>query len=115
MTVVVLYIDARSTPPYFFRRQLDWNLNLQAQEAVEMVLGQEKADQVQRDLIKGNHQLTISWTNRNTEEHSDVGGVGRLDWPIADGSILAILYMSDSSSPDVMEQISEWMAESYTL
>jgi hypothetical protein len=115
MSILVLHVDARREPAVLLRKWIDWRTDLQAQDAVEMALGEAIMTQIQKDLLEENSQLTVSWTDRISGEHSGVGGVNDLQWHIGDNSVLTILYLNDSIESHSLERISEWMMESYSL
>lgn len=113
MSVVVLYVDIRIDPPKLQKSVLDWSERMEASEAVQKALGNQVLQRLQLDLTNNNKDLIISWSNKETGEHSDIGGVDSLDWAIPDQSILAIVYEDEIADEAVVNLSNDWMQANY--
>ena len=114
MPLKILYVDLRVDPSKFEDSRWNWSQGLTARKAIEQALGEAVADQIVDDLAKDNKQLTVSWTNKATGEHSEVGGVGSLDWEIPDNSIVTAVYENQTTTQEKMNEAIEWMLKNET-
>lgn len=109
MGIKLLYMDLRTTPPTFHKHVVDWRHGLTGQEAVKAAMGETTYNQIVQDLKMNNKDLIVSWSNPATQEHSPIGGLGSLDWPIPNSSTLAIVYENENVSEADINASTEWM------
>jgi hypothetical protein len=84
---------------------------LTAYEAVALAVGEAYAAQVESDLANNSEEIIVGWSDTDTGEHSEVGGVGSLMWPIAPNGVLTISYENEHTTQDQIDESSEWMLQ----
>jgi hypothetical protein len=84
---------------------------LTAESAIKEAFGIGIARRLTVELAANDPELTISWINRGTGEHSQVGGLDSLDWGLADDSILTVLYENGKTTEQQVDESTEWMLE----
>lgn len=114
MSVIVLFVDLRNRNSVLKEIEVPWSKELSAADILEKSLSGAVAAQIEEDLTQRNNPfLIVSWNSLTTGEHSDVGGVGSLDWPIDDNLILTVTYEDESTTAQQVDESSEWMLSIY--
>ncbi len=108
MTVTVFFTDLRDTASKLERYVLDWQDGLTAFQALEHALGAAVVVKIDSDLKADSKELIVSWMNRHTEEASEIGGVGRLDWDITDDTVLTVSYEGKETTQEQIDELLEW-------
>ena len=111
MAIKVLYNDLRTTPPRLTRFLTAWYRGMTAQEALQNVLDARLVRQIVDDLASNKPEITVSWINEVTQEHSEIGGVGSLDWEIPDRSIVVVTYEDQTTTEEAVDTAITWMLE----
>ena len=109
MAIKILYADLRNNASRYEHFAIAWKPGLTALLATQQTLTAEIADQITDDLHDNNQEIMVSWYNVITEEHSEIGGVGSLDWEIPDGSVLTIVYEDETTTQHQIDESSAWM------
>ncbi len=111
MSIKVFFVDLRNRTSVYRKAILDWYPQLTAEEAVHKAFGSDVAQEAVADLVQNRPEIFVSWDNPTTEEHSEVGGVGSLDWHIPDTSNLTIIYEDQDTTNQQIDESSDWMLE----
>ena len=111
MTVKILYVDIRDEKQTMEAFTVAWRRGLSASEAVRQALEKDIADGVIHDLNNNSPEVGVAWHDEKIEKHSEVGGVGDLDWEIPDKSVLIIVYENESTTQQQVDLSSDWMTE----
>lgn len=109
MSVKTFYVDLRNRTSEYRKAIVDWHPELTAEAAVRQAFGDSIADQAVNDLQNNNWQVGVAWHIPDTDEHSEVGGVGSLDWEIPDTSYLTIVYEDKNTTNQQIDESSDWM------
>ncbi len=88
-----------------------WQENLTAQEAVTLAFGENRTNVIMADLERNNEFLTVSWVNPKLDDHSEIGGVGSLNWHIPDLTVLVIFYEDEATTQAEVDQAMQWMLD----
>ena len=111
MAVKILYVDIRDEKQMMESFVVEWNSGLTAREAVEQALTRNNASEIAHHLHSNNSEITVAWHDEKIEEHSEVGGIGNLDWQIPDKSVLTVVYENERTTPQQIDMSSDWMIE----
>ncbi len=111
MAVKILYVDIRDDKQIMDASLVSWRSGISAKEAVYQALGKDIADQVVYDLDRNSPEVGIAWHDEKIERHSEVGGVGDLDWEIPDKSMLIVVYENKNTTQRQVDMSSDWMVE----
>jgi hypothetical protein len=111
--IIVLYVDLRKNKSVMKKSVVEWQDDLKANSAIAQGLGEVLARIIEDDLKINNPEITVSWNSLVSDYHSDVGGVGDLDWIIEDQSALAIAYEDENTTDEQLDKSSDWMLENY--
>jgi hypothetical protein len=109
MSVKVFYVDLRNRTSEYKKAVIDWHSELTAEAAVRQAFGESVANQAVHDLDINSGEIGIAWHIPDTDEHSEIGGVGSLDWDIPDISYLTIVYEDEHTTNQQIDESSEWM------
>lgn len=108
MTVVIFFTDLRSVPSKLKHYEMDWRPNLTAFDAIVATAGIMEAKKIRDDLANDNHDLIVSWYNRETDEISEIGGVGTLEWLIQDNTTLTVNYEDETTTREQINEADAW-------
>ena len=111
MSILILVNELRTTPSQLAHYAVEGMPELTAYEAVALAIGAPFAAMVENDLAKNNKEIIVAWSDTDTGEHSEVGGVGSLKWPIAANGVLAISYENERTTQAQIDESSEWMLQ----
>ncbi len=111
MSIKILYTDLRTVPSKLEKHVLEWERDLTAFHALERTLGRLVAETIDKDLKNDNHELMVSWYNKDTGDICEIGGVGRLDWYVQDSMLLTVNYENESTSQQQIEEADNWTLE----
>src|SRR6185436_14668317 len=100
MSIKILLVDLRTGPIQLAKFELSWEPGLVARAALESALGEVQAKLIVGDLSTSNKELIVAWNNPLSGEHSNIGGVDSLEWPISDHSIISIVYEDENVSSE---------------
>jgi hypothetical protein len=109
LAVKILYVDVRDDKQIMQSFTISWQKELSASEAIRQTVKQAIADEIINDLKRNNPEIIVSWYHEETEDHSEMGGVGDLDWEIPDKSVLTITYENENTTPEQIDLSSDWM------
>lgn len=104
-------MDLRDNKNIYIANSVTWSTDLTAQEAVSIGLDDTKVQKVITLLSVNSPSVIVAWHNSQTQEHSEVGGVGRLDWQIEDNSTLTITLQDETTTDKQLDASSEWLLE----
>lgn len=109
MTIIILYEDLRNKTSIRRDFTINWKPRMTAKHAIQDALGEKIADSLEHDLMVNNKDLIIGWYNTDTEEHSNVGGIGNLDWELPDNSHLTVCYEDKDTTESQRDESFEWL------
>ncbi len=108
MSLTVFYTDLRNRPSKLERQVAGWQPGLTAFQAVEQALGSAVAQQVEADLAANSDEIIVSWWNKESDDHSEIGGVGRLDWAVPDKTVITVSYHNDATTQEQIDESIRW-------
>ncbi len=111
MGITVLYTDLRRLPSRLERQTAEWRPALTAFEALQLALGPALAREIEKDLLSNSREVMVPWWNKDTDDHSEIGGVGSLDWTIADGTVVTVNYENQATTQQQIDEAIEWTLE----
>ena len=109
MAVTILFVDIRDKRKTMEAHCVHWDRNLSAQDALKSVFSSALANEIILDLEQNNPEIIVSWHDADINEHSEIGGVGDLNWHIPDGSTVTIVYENQQTSEAQIDRSSDWM------
>lgn len=115
MPIKVLYNDLRVVPPKLERFIVEWHQGLTAEGTIQAALGLEQAQKITDDLERNDPEIMVSYSNDVTDERSDYGGVGTVDWEIDDRTVLVVTYENSNTTAAAIDEAIEWMLEDEKL
>lgn len=98
MAIKILYVDVRDYKLVMNAYLVPWRNGISAKQVVSDALKEDVSGKVIHDLYSDNPEIIVSWHDEKIEQHSEIGGVGDLDWEIPDKSVLTILGCVDISA-----------------
>lgn len=107
--ITIFYADMRGGYSRFEKHSVAWHEGLSAADAVRQAMGDETAQVILDDLAQNNFDLMVSWLNPLTDEHSELGGIGSLDWEIESSWILTITYADQQTTGQQDEKFETWL------
>jgi hypothetical protein len=107
--ISVFFADIRDDRLQFFKGEVERSPNMTVLEAIRRILGEELTTAINNDLHSNNSEVTVSWNNLTTGKHSNIGGVGSLNWAINDNIIVTIVYDNEATSPEQEDKMITWM------
>jgi hypothetical protein len=114
MSIVILYADLRNNEIQLKEKKVPWRNGVTAFEVLKEALTARIARQIEEDLVHLNDpDLTVSWNSLVDDSHSEIGGVGSLDWEIEANSILVVTYEDESTTDQQLDEALEWMLAIY--
>ena len=113
MPLLIVLTDLQTTPFRLERYDVKYQHNTTAMEIISQTLGEHKALEIELALKNNAPHLIVSWYNVKTEEISEIGGVGTLNWLIEDHSLLSINYDSVISLEQENEY-EQWILDNIT-
>ncbi len=108
MSITILYTDLRVVPSTLERRSVIGDRQLTAYQVIEKALGQSLANEIGEDLRNNSRELIVSWYNKRTNDISEIGGVGTLDWLVRDDTVFSISYENESTTQQQIEESIQW-------
>ncbi len=111
MSIIILYTDLRVVPSKLEKHVLEWERDLTALNALERTLGQLLAENIDKDLKKRSREIIVSWYVKDTDDISEIGGIGSLDWNMEDSTILTVSYENESTTQEQIEESINWTLE----
>ena len=115
MSITIYYVDLRTADSRMEKHVVEWEPRITAYQALEHALGTPLAKSIDTELIANSPMVIIAWTDRNTGEHSGVGGVSALDWDVVDGSVLVVNHWSESTTEKQMNDSNDWLLKEEPL
>lgn len=109
MDVTIYFADMRDGVSRFEKHIVEWKEGMSAADAVRQALEPETAQAILDDLLQNNLDLIVSWLNPITDQHSEMGGVGGLDWEIDSGSMLTITYADEQTAEQQEAEFEAWI------
>ncbi|MBC7815083.1 MAG: hypothetical protein H7175_28255 [Burkholderiales bacterium] len=103
MSIVVFHTDLTVQPSILAKYVIAWREGMTAFEAIQKTLGNDMAKRVSHDLAIDNRDLVVSWYNKDTDETSDYGGVGSLDWEVPNNSAITVSYDHNTTISQTQE------------
>ena len=108
MSIQILYTDLRTVPSKLEKHILEWERDLTAFTALERALGQLVSESIDRDLKNRSREIMVSWYVKDTDDISEIGGTGTLDWNLWDSTILTVNYENESTTQEQIEEATNW-------
>ena len=108
MSISLLFTDLRSAPSKLEKHNIEWKPNLIAKQALEITLGPNLADDIERDLRNNSRELIVSWYNKRSKEISEIGGVGTVNWVVPDDTVITVSYENQSTTQEQIDESIEW-------
>ncbi len=108
MSVAVFLTDLRHMPSKLERHVVDWRDGLTAFQALEHAFGAAIAEEIDSDLKADSKELIVSWMNKRTEDVSEIGGIGTLDWSIPNDTVLTVSYEGEATTQQQIDESIEW-------
>jgi hypothetical protein len=114
MTIAIYFSDLRTKPSKLRKYTLEWRPQFTALEALTLAVGEEEARNIAYDLKLNKTELKVAWYNKETDAISEIGGVGRLDWNLADNILVTINYESNLTTQEQFDELERWTLENET-
>lgn len=111
MTVRILFVDLRNENSIRKKADVQWNEALTASDAIGEAFTKHTANTIAAELDKNYEELTVSWSNSKSEQHSEIGGMGNLEWLVQDGSVIVIMYQDQDTTEEQVDESYGWMLE----
>ena len=108
MSITILYTDLRSMPSKLERRVVDWHVSLTAFDVLEHAFGLALAQRIEDDLHANIKEIMVSWWNKENGDHSEIGGVGRIDWIVPDQMVFIVSYENGATTQKQIDDSIEW-------
>lgn len=108
MTIKIYYTDLRARPSKLEKYEIDCRAELTAFDAIVETAGITEAKKISDDLARNNQDLIVSWHNRETDEISEIGGIGTLDWLIEDNITLTVNYENETTTQTQINEADAW-------
>jgi hypothetical protein len=109
VSVVILFTDLRAAPSKLKKHILEWQPNLTAKQALEMTLGQSSTAEIEKELKNNSHELIVSWYNKRSNEISEIGGLGEINWIVPDDTVITVSYENENTTEQQINESVEWM------
>ncbi len=109
MSIIVYFVDLSSADSRLEKIVMEKESGLTAFGALERALGLPLAKKIESDFASNSRAIMVSWWNKETDEHSEYGGVGAIDWEIDDHSVLTVNYESETTTEQQINDSIEWM------
>ncbi len=111
MVVRLFYVDVTTSPSDMKKAFVAWHEHLTAHDAIALAFGDRLANSVATDLMQDHQYLIVSWTNPVLDDHSEIGGVGSLEWSIPDQTVLTIFYEGEATPQNKIDEAIQWLLE----
>jgi hypothetical protein len=108
MSISLLFTDLRSAPSRLEKYNIEWKPNLTAKQALEITLGPNLVDDIEKDLRNNSRELIVSWYNKRSNEISEIGGVGTINWIVTDHTVITVSYENNSTTQQQIDESIEW-------
>jgi hypothetical protein len=108
MSISLLFTDLRSAPSRLEKHNIEWKPRLTAKQTFELTLGPTLADDIEKDLHNNSRELIVSWYNKRSNEISEIGGVGTVNWAVPDDTVITVSYENERTTQEQIDESIEW-------
>ena len=113
MSISVYFVDLRNGTSEYTKVVVPWNDGMKAIDVLNEALAPEVVQSIVADLTRNHPYLMVSWNSGQTRDHSDIGGVGSLDWLIKTDLTLTIIYEDENTCEHQIDESAEWLLQNY--